>query len=61
MNFLERLIKGLHIWDRENQTVFNVLPWENLSSERKLTYQCQAERVRDVLKGMKEENGKAGI
>ena len=60
MKFLERLARGLLAWDRENKPkALDVPPlWEDLSHSRKLTYECQAERIRDVLRGMKEEEEK---
>ncbi len=60
MKFLERLTKGLLAWDRENKpkTLNIPPPWKDLSYSQKLTYECQAERIRDVLRRMKEEDRK---
>ena len=53
MKFIERLAKGLHAWDQEHKKSHKVVhTWEELSYSQKLAYECQADRIRDVLKKM---------
>ena len=57
MKFIERLTRGLHTWDQEHKKSHKMVhTWEELSYNQKLAYECQAERIRDVLRKMKEES-----
>ena len=58
MKFLERLTKGLHAYDKGKKKICTVPAWDELSYTQRLSYECQAERIRIVLRRMKwEEKG----